>query len=189
MKCVPTAIPEVLLLTPDVHGDERGFFMESFSHRRYAELGIKKPFVQDNYSHSRAPALRGMHYQLNSPQAKLITVIWGEIFDVAVDIRVGSPTFGGWIGQRLSDQNRNQLYIPEGFAHGFCVLSEKADVMYKCTDYYAPSDERGIRWSDPRIGIEWPIASPLLSAKDDLYPLLADMDAAELPIYRAPAAP
>ena len=185
MKCEPTEIPQVLLLTPDVFGDARGFFMETFSERRYRDLGLSGPFVQDNYSHSRTPTLRGLHYQLRRPQAKLITVIWGKIFDVAVDIRVGSPTFGRWVGQVLSDANRNQLYIPEGFAHGFCVLSEKADVMYKCTDYYAPEDERGVLWSDPEIGIEWPVRDPLVSEKDARNRPLKDIPGEDLPVCEA----
>ena len=183
MNCVPTDIPEVLLITPDVHGDARGFFMETYSEGRYVELGMPGGFVQDNYSHSSGPVLRGLHYQLQYPQSKLVSVIWGEIFDVAVDIRPGSPTFGRWVGQRLSDENRAQLFIPAGFAHGFCLLSQEADVMYKCTDYYHPEDDRGISWSDPGIGISWPIENPQISDKDQQHRLLADIPHNELPAY------
>ncbi|MCE9613399.1 MAG: dTDP-4-dehydrorhamnose 3,5-epimerase [Lentisphaerae bacterium] len=181
MKCEPTTLPEVLLVTPRVFEDPRGFFMETFSERRYAECGIRGPFVQDNYSHSRAGILRGLHFQLHHPQAKLVSVIWGEIFDVAVDVRVGSPTFGQWVGQILSDRNRCQLFVPPGFAHGFCVLSDKADVMYKCTDYYHPQDDRGLLWSDPDIAITWPVASPLVSEKDARYCPLREIPRDQLP--------
>ena len=140
--------------------------------------------MQDNYSHSTRGILRGMHYQLGRPQAKLVSVIWGTIFDVAVDLRQGSPTFGRWVGQTLSDENRHQLYIPEGFAHGFCVLSERADVMYKCTDYYSPADERGVRWDDADIGIDWPVATPSLSSRDASLPLLRDMPSTDQPAYQ-----
>jgi len=193
MKCRPTALPEVLLITPPVFQDSRGFFMETFHERKYREAGIRRTFVQDNYSHSGRGTLRGLHYQLRRPQGKLVSVIWGEIFDVAVDIRVGSPTFGQWVGQALSDGNRCQLYIPEGFAHGFRVLSEKADVMYKCTDFYDAADDRGVLWSDPAIGIRWPAEQPLLSEKDRRLRPLGAVPPAELPTYRpvapAPGAP
>jgi len=188
LKCEPTVIPEVLCITPDVHGDARGFFMETFHEQKYERLGIRRTFVQDNYSHSSRPTLRGLHYQLRHPQAKLVSVIWGRIYDVAVDIRVGSPTYGRWVCQELSDANRCQLYIPEGFAHGFCVLSDTADVMYKCTDFYAPGDDRGILWSDPQIGVAWPIAEPVLSAKDRALRPLATIPREELPAWRAAAA-
>ncbi len=181
LECTPTSIPDVLVFTPAVFKDDRGFFMETFHHRKYEESGLKRAFVQDNYSHSCKNTLRGLHYQLHNPQAKLVSVIWGHIYDVAVDIRHGSPTFGKWVGQELSDENRCQLYIPEGFAHGFCVLSETADVMYKCTDYYDPTDDRGVLWSDPDIGIKWPIDSPLLSGKDQALPRLNALDATSLP--------
>ncbi len=181
MKCVTTEIPEVLLVTPAVHGDDRGFFLETYSEKRYAVAGMPGVFVQDNYSHSQGPVLRGLHYQLEYPQSKLVSVIWGEIFDVAVDIRRGSPSFGQWVGQTLSDENRAQLFIPAGFAHGFCLLSDRADVMYKCTDYYHPEDDRGIHFADPGIGIEWPIENPQVSEKDAAHRNLADIPADELP--------
>jgi dTDP-4-dehydrorhamnose 3,5-epimerase len=181
MNCVPTELSEVLLITPNVHGDARGFFLETYSESRYAEAGMADRFVQDNYSHSSGPVLRGLHYQLNYPQSKLVSVIWGEIFDVAVDIRPDSPTFGKWVGQRLSDENRAQLFIPAGFAHGFCLLSEQADVMYKCTDYYHPEDDRGLFWSDPAIGIKWPLENPRISERDQEHRLLADIPPDELP--------
>ena len=185
MKCeATTELPEVVMVTPRVFADKRGFFMETFSAQRYAEHGSRGPFVQDNYSHSTAGILRGLHFQLRRPQAKLVSVIWGEIYDVAVDIRVGSPTFGRWVGQILSDQNRLQLYIPEGFAHGFCVLSEKADVMYKCTDYYDAGDDRGLLWSDPDVGIAWPVTAPTVSVKDARYACLRDIPRDDLPRYQ-----
>jgi dTDP-4-dehydrorhamnose 3,5-epimerase len=180
----PTELPDVILYAPRVFKDSRGFFLETFHAAKYAESGLARPFVQDNYSHSARHVLRGMHYQLGHAQAKLVSVIWGTIFDVAVDVRRGSPTFGRWVGQTLSDENRHQLYIPEGFAHGFCVLSDRADVMYKCTDYYSPSDERGIRWDDPEIGIRWPVEQPVLADRDRSLPLLRDMPPADLPAYR-----
>ena len=185
MKCVATEIPEVLLVTPTVHGDDRGFFLETYVEQRYVDAGMPGGFVQDNYSHSSGPVLRGLHYQLNHPQSKLVSVTRGEIFDVAVDIRAGSPTFGRWVGQCLSDENRAQLFIPAGFAHGFCLLSERADVMYKCTDYYHPDDDRGIHWSDPDIGIEWPIEDPQVSERDTQHPRLADVAAENLPRFSA----
>jgi len=174
LKIEPTAIPGVLVVTPRVLADSRGFFMETFHEAKYRQVGIDRSFVQDNYSHSCQGTLRGLHYQLHHPQAKLVSVIWGRIYDVAVDIRAGSPTFGRWVGQELSDENRRQLYIPEGFAHGFCVLSEMADVIYKCTGFFAQEDDRGVLWSDPAIGIRWPVEDPLLSDKDrNLRPLAA----------------
>jgi len=179
--CEQTALPEVRLLTPDVFRDRRGFFLETYSQRRYGALGIEKTFVQDNYSHSVRGTVRGLHYQRRRPQAKLIGVLWGTIYDVAVDLRRGSPTWGRWVGQVLSEENRCQLYIPEGFAHGFAVLSESADVLYKCTDYYDPADDLGVRWSDPRIGVSWPVAEPLLSDKDSGLPLLRDIPPERLP--------
>jgi len=186
IRCERTALPEVLLLIPQVYCDSRGFFMETYHQRKYRELGILRNFVQDNYSHSCANTLRGLHYQLDHPQAKLVSVIWGRIFDVAVDIRRGSPTFGRWVGLELSDENRAQLYIPEGFAHGFCVLSERADVMYKCTDFYSPEDDRGVLWCDPQIGIQWPLCTPLLSDKDRNLRPLHQIPPTELPTYQPP---
>jgi dTDP-4-dehydrorhamnose 3,5-epimerase len=165
----PTAIPDVLLVQPAVHGDQRGFFAETWHDARYAAAGLHGPFVQDNHSRSVHHTLRGLHYQVRQPQGKLIRVVIGEIFDVAVDLRRSSPTFGRWVGVVLSDDNWRQLWVPPGFAHGFYVTSESADVIYKCTDYYAPEHERTLRWDDAEVGVAWPIPggrSPLLSAKD-----------------------
>jgi dTDP-4-dehydrorhamnose 3,5-epimerase len=175
MKLTPTAIPDVVLIEPDVHRDPRGFFLESWHERRYAEGGIPGPFVQDNHSHSRRGALRGLHAQLRRPQGKLVRVVEGEVFDVAVDIRRGSPTFARWAGDRLSGENLRQLWIPPGFAHGFCVLSESVHFEYKCTDFYDASDEIAIAWNDPEIGIEWPLEDPTLSKKDAAAPRLSEV--------------
>jgi dTDP-4-dehydrorhamnose 3,5-epimerase len=163
-----TAISDVLLIEPRVFADERGFFYESFNARRWREeTGFEPRFVQDNHSRSRQGVLRGLHYQLQYPQGKLIRVVVGEIFDVAVDLRRTSPTYGHWVGERLSALNRRQMYIPEGFAHGFLTLSEQAEVLYKATDFYTPGDERSILWDDPQLAIAWPCdQSPLLSVKD-----------------------
>ncbi len=168
MKITETAIPEVLILEPAVHGDERGYFMETFRKEHFADRGIELDFVQDNQSKSVQGTLRGLHYQLHHPQGKLARALSGELFDVAVDIREGSPTFGQWVGEILSGENKKQLWIPPGFAHGFYVMSEFAELSYKCTEYYHPEDDHGILWSDPEIGIDWPLlaADPLLSAKD-----------------------
>jgi dTDP-4-dehydrorhamnose 3,5-epimerase len=171
------------LVEPDVYKDDRGFFLETYHQKKYSEEGIAKSFVQDNRSNSAKNVLRGLHYQLRNPQAKLVYVITGEIFDVAVDIRRGSPTFGKWEGVYLSSENNCQMYIPEGFAHGFCVLSETADVLYKCSDFYHPDDEFGILWSDPAIGIGWPVAEPILSPKDSKYPQLKEITNSMLPSY------
>lgn len=176
-----TSLPGVLVIEPRVFHDHRGFFLETYHQRKYLEAGITAVFVQDNLSHSRAETLRGLHYQLRRPQAKLISVLQGEIFDVAVDIRRGSPTFGQWVGVRLSAESRRQMFIPEGFAHGFCVLSETADVLYKCSDFYDPTDEYGILWSDPTIAIEWPVTKPILSDKDRGYPTLGEIPPDHLP--------
>lgn len=183
IKYIKTDIPGVLLLEPKVFEDSRGFFMETFHQEKYAEAGIDHTFIQDNYSHSTQGTLRGLHYQLKHPQGKLIYVITGEIFDVAVDIRQGSPTFGQCVGEYLSDQNRRQIFIPEGFAHGFCVISETADVLYKTTDLYNPDDEYGVLWSDPDIGIDWPVKAPIVSDKDKQYSRLRDALETQLPIY------
>lgn len=167
MKFSPTAIPEVIVIEPQVFGDERGFFMETWQKARFAEAGIIGDFVQDNQSRSRQGILRGLHYQLNQPQGKLVRVINGEIFDVAVDLRQSSPTFGQWVGDVLSATNKKSLWVPPGFAHGFYVMSEQADVIYKATDYYAPQHERCIAWDDPGLDIEWPLTgTPMLSEKD-----------------------
>ncbi|MBS1259681.1 MAG: dTDP-4-dehydrorhamnose 3,5-epimerase [Candidatus Scalindua arabica] len=183
IKYIKTDIPGVLLLEPKVFKDSRGFFMETFHQKKYAEAGIDHAFIQDNYSHSTQGTLRGLHYQLKHPQGKLIYVITGEIFDVAVDIRQGSPTLGQWVGQYLSDQNKRQIFIPEGFAHGFCVISKTADVLYKTTDLYNPDDEYGVLWSDPDIGIDWPVEVPIVSEKDKQYSRLRDALETQLPIY------
>ena len=183
MKMLPTKLDGVYIIEPPVFEDTRGFFMETYHQRRYTEAGINLVFVQDNFSRSVRGTLRGLHYQLHQAQAKLIQVIQGTIFDVAVDIRSGSPLFGQWVGAHLSAENRRQLFLPEGFAHGFCVLSESADVMYKCTDFYAPDDEGGILWSDPTLAIDWPISRPLLSAKDSKLPCLGDIPPDKLPSY------
>lgn len=183
VKYTKTSIPGVLLIEPDVFRDSRGFFLETHHQNKYAEEGIGKPFIQDNRSHSKKGVLRGLHYQLRFPQGKLVYVITGEIFDVAVDIRRGSPTFGKWEGIYLSSENNRQIFVPEGFAHGFCVLSETADVLYKCTDYYHPEDECGILWSDPTVGIEWPVAEPILSPKDSQYSVLSETADTDLPAF------
>jgi dTDP-4-dehydrorhamnose 3,5-epimerase len=166
MHIITTEIPGVLIIEPQVFRDERGFFLESYNARKYRDAGILLDFVQDNHSSSQKNTLRGLHAQLSHPQAKLIRVIKGDIYDVAVDIRIGSPTFGSWVSVILSAENAKQAYIPPGFAHGFCVLSESADIEYKCTDFYDPSDEIRLLWNDPDLSIDWPVASPILSAKD-----------------------
>jgi dTDP-4-dehydrorhamnose 3,5-epimerase len=177
MNVVQTAIPDVLILEPKVFGDDRGFFMESFNQKQFDEIvGRHVDFVQDNHSKSSKGVLRGLHYQLNpNAQAKLVRCVVGEVFDVAVDIRRSSATFGKWVGVRLSADNKRQFWIPEGFAHGFVVLSETAEFVYKTTNYYAPESDRGLLWSDPFIGIDWQgITAPLLSDKDSKQPRLQD---------------
>jgi len=185
MRRVDTDIPGVCLIEPVVHGDHRGFFLETYHKDRFAELGIECAFVQDNHSRSRSGVLRGLHYQLGRPQAKLVRAARGRVFDVVVDLRLGSPTFGRWVGAELSEDNRRMLFSPAGFAHGFCVLSEFAEFLYKCSDYYAPSEERGIRWDDPTIAIDWPLdgVEPLLSDRDLAWPHLEDADEADFPRY------
>jgi dTDP-4-dehydrorhamnose 3,5-epimerase len=168
MKTVPTDLPDVLIIEPTVHGDDRGFFYESFNHKRcnYA-TGLDTVFVQDNHSRSARNVLRGLHYQIRHPQGKLVRVAVGEVFDVAVDLRRKSPTFGRWVGVTLSAENKRQIWIPEGYAHGFVVVSDVAEILYKTTDYWRPEFERSILWNDPRLGIMWPIdGKPLLSGKD-----------------------
>lgn len=174
MQVVSTTIPDVLIIEPKVFGDERGFFFESFNARTFEQAtGLKREFVQDNHSKSVKNVLRGLHYQIRQPQGKLVRVVQGEVFDVAVDIRKSSQTFGQWVGEHLSAENKKQFWVPEGFAHGFVVLSEAAEFLYKTTEYYAPEHERGIRWDDPDIGIRWPAGlKPLLSAKDQGAPSL-----------------
>ena len=170
MKVTPTRIPEVVILEPQVFGDARGFFFESFNQRRFeAAIGRPVAFVQDNHSRSGRNVLRGLHYQLPHPQGKLVRVVLGEVFDVAVDLRRGSPTFRRWVGEVLSAENKRQMWVPEGFAHGFLVLSEAAEFLYKTTDYYHPESDHCIRWDDPDLGIDWPIVPgtvPVLSPKD-----------------------
>jgi dTDP-4-dehydrorhamnose 3,5-epimerase len=179
-----TELEGVLLIRPRVFVDSRGFFLETHQETRYHEAGVLGPFVQDNHSRSRKGVVRGLHYQLKRAQGKLITVIRGAVFDVAVDIRRGSPTFGCWTGQELSDTNHVQLYIPPGFAHGFSVLSAEADVVYKCTDYYTPGDEFGILWSDPDLAIDWRVGEgAVLSAKDAELPCLRDLAEDRLPVF------
>ena len=170
-----TSLEGVLIIEPDIFRDNRGFFLETFNQNRYAEYGIARTFVQDNLSFSVQGTLRGLHFQNQHPQAKLVQAVTGEVFDVAVDIRPDSNTFGRWEGIHLSDQNKRQLFIPEGFAHGFCVLSETAHFLYKCTDFYTPEDEGGIIWSDPDIAIDWPIQNPIVSDKDKQFPRLSEL--------------
>jgi dTDP-4-dehydrorhamnose 3,5-epimerase len=172
VRVTAAGLPEVLVIEPDVHGDHRGFFLETYHAERYRAHGIEGPFVQDNHSRSMAGALRGLHLQVGRPQAKLVRVISGAIYDVGVDVRVGSPTFGRWVAVTLTADNFKQCYIPGGFAHGFCVLSEVAEVEYKCTDLYEPATEIGIAWNDPALAIAWPVASPLLSERDRHHPTL-----------------
>ena len=169
MKFIPTEIPDVLLIEPQIFGDERGFFIETYQAQRFAQANISADFVQDNHSGSRQVILRGLHYQIRQPQGKLVRVISGEIYDVAVDLRRSSPCFGKWVAMQLSSLNKLQVWIPPGFAHGFYVLSEWAEVIYKATDYYAPQWERTLLWNDPELAIPWPLINnqpPLLSAKD-----------------------
>ncbi len=182
MKATRLSIPEVVLIEPKVFGDARGFFFESFNQKAFNEAtGTNHAFVQDNHSRSSRGVLRGLHYQIQQPQGKLVRVARGAVFDVAVDIRRSSPTFGQWVGAELTEDNQHQLWVPPGFAHGFVVLSESADFLYKTTDYYAPQHERSIAWNDPSIGISWPALAqgqqPLLSAKDSAAPLLASLGA------------
>ncbi len=183
MNIFETDIDDVLIIEPDVFKDNRGFFLETYQEKRYIEAGIKSDFIQDNLSYSVRGTLRGLHYQLPNAQAKMVQVIKGEIYDVAVDIRRGSPAFGQWVGVHLSGDNKRQLFIPEGFAHGFCVLSETALFTYKCSDYYSPESEKGILWSDPDLGIDWPINDPILSDKDGKYVCLNDAKPEYLPVY------
>jgi len=176
LKVHETELPGVLVIEPRVHRDARGFFLETFHQQRYRESGVPGPFVQDNHSHSLHGTLRGLHAQLGAhPQAKLVRAVEGEMFDVAVDIRRGSPTFGRWVGVTLSGDNFRQIYIPPGYAHGFCVLSNRVHVEYKCTDSYSPQDEITVRWNDPEIGVEWPLAEPILSPRDAGAPTLAEL--------------
>jgi dTDP-4-dehydrorhamnose 3,5-epimerase len=175
MNVIQTDLPGVLIIEPRVFPDGRGYFFETYQQKRYNEYGIKDEFVQDNLSYSMKNTLRGLHFQNPHSQTKLVQVLEGEVFDVAVDVQADSPSFGKWVGVILSAENKKQLYIPKGFAHGFCVLSDTALFSYKCDDFYAPDCEAGILWSDPDLGIEWPVENPLLSAKDINYPRLKDV--------------
>jgi dTDP-4-dehydrorhamnose 3,5-epimerase len=183
MNVIETSLPGVLILEPRVFGDERGFFMETWNSRRYEEAGLPERFVQDNLSYSARGVLRGLHFQNPQPQGKLVSVLRGEVFDVAVDIRVGSPTFGEWTGVTLSAENKHQFYVPPDFAHGFLVTGEDALFFYKCTDFYAPSAEGIVLWNDPEIGIEWPAGAPTLSERDGNAPPLREMPEGSLPRY------
>jgi dTDP-4-dehydrorhamnose 3,5-epimerase len=175
MNIIETDLPEVLIVEPKVFGDDRGFFIETWNRQRYAAAGIDVDFVQDNLSFSRRGTLRGLHYQNPNAQGKLVHVLQGEVYDVAVDVRAGSPTFGRWVAVTLSSENRRQIYVPPGFAHGFCVVSEAALFAYKCTALYSPQTEGSIRWNDPKLSIPWPVGEPILSAKDKTAPLLSEV--------------
>lgn len=177
MQAIPGRLPGVFVIESRVFADDRGFFQELFHKSRFAEAGIDVDFVQDNLSRSKANVVRGLHYQIHQPQAKLVRVLAGEVFDVAVDLRRSSPTFGHWEGVRLSEDNKRSLFIPAGFAHGFCVLSPTADVLYKCSALYAPEHERTLKWDDPDVGVDWPLqATAILSAKDQQGKWLADAE-------------
>ena len=177
MNVIPTRLPEVLIIEPAAHRDDRGYFVETYHARRYAEAspGLGVTFVQDNQSRSVRGTLRGLHWQVEHPQGKLVRVLSGEIFDVAVDIRPDSPQFGQWVGVTITAESFRQVYVPPGFAHGFCVTSEIAEVEYKCTDFYTPPAERGLIWNDPEVGIEWPAVTPILSPRDQKHPTLAEL--------------
>lgn len=175
MKVLETVLPGVLIIEPKVFGDARGVFLESYQAERYRQLGIQHTFVQDNHSRSARGVLRGLHFQRSRPQGKLVSVSRGSVYDVAVDINPASPTCGQFVAVELNDENHRQLWIPPGYAHGFCVLSDIADFQYKCTDYYIPEDEGGLLWNDPQVNIPWPIEQPLLSAKDQRNPTLAQL--------------
>lgn len=181
MKVVDTDLPGVKLIEPRIFGDERGFFLEAWNNRIFAQAGIEAAFVQDNHSRSARGVLRGLHYQMVRPQGKLVRVVAGRAFDVAVDIRRSSPHFGRWVGYELSAQNKRMLWVPPGFAHGFVALEDGTDFLYKCTEHYAPEHDRAMRWDDPAIGIEWPLGGldPILSAKDRAAPLLAEAETYE----------
>lgn len=182
MECIETSLPGVFVVEPVVHKDDRGFFLETFSSNKYAKAGIEATFVQDNHSCSSYGTIRGLHYQLKNPQAKLVYVVSGEIYDVVVDIRRDSPCFGQWTGVTLSGENKRQIFAPQGFAHGFCVRSDMADVIYKCTDFYTPGDEYGILWSDTDLGVDWNVDSPVISQKDALYQALKEVPESLLPV-------
>jgi dTDP-4-dehydrorhamnose 3,5-epimerase len=184
MRLIPTDLPGVTIIEPRVFGDGRGYFLETYNQARYREAGMGETFVQDNLSLSSRGVVRGLHFQNPHAQAKLVTVLQGEVYDVAVDIRVGSPTFAKFVGVVLSGENKRQLYIAQGFAHGFCVTSETALFTYKCSDRYAPESEGGILWNDPDLGIRWPVDRPTLSPKDEKFPRLKDLDPRRLFPYR-----
>jgi dTDP-4-dehydrorhamnose 3,5-epimerase len=183
MEVVETSLPGVLLIKPRVLGDARGFFVETFSAARYAAAGVPGPFVQDNISRSQRGVLRGLHLQQPFAQGKLVSVADGEVFDVAVDVRVGSPTFGRWCGTTLSGENQHQLYVPPGFAHGFCAMRDATLFSYKCTEVYHPEAELGVSWNDPDIGIAWPLDAPAVSEKDGRFPRLRDILGERLPRF------
>lgn len=183
MKVLPTELDGVLIIEPRVFDDQRGFFYECFQKQRYLDAGIGVEFVQDNISYSVRHTLRGLHYQHPRGQAKLVQVLQGEIYDVAIDIRRGSPTFGRWAGVVLSGKNRRQFFLPSGFAHGFCVMSDTALFMYKCSDYYVPEDEGGICWNDPELKITWPVREPILSDRDSAFTPLSGVASHRLPVY------
>ena len=185
MKVIETRLPGAVVIEPQVFGDTRGFFYESYNEAKYREAGIDHRFVQSNVSRSARGVLRGLHYQWPNPQGKLVSVLEGGVYDVAVDIRRGSPTFGQWAGVMLTAENHRHFWVPEGFAHGFCVVSEFATFAYQCTALYDPKADAGIRWNDAALGIDWPVAEPLLSDKDGKTPLLADVPAGRLPVYEA----
>lgn len=184
LEILETRLPGVLVIMPRVHEDSRGFFMETYRQNTLADAGILDQFVQDNHSRSSRGVLRGLHYQLRKPQAKLCRVAQGEVLDIAVDVRLGSPNFGKWVSVLLSAENHLQLYIPQGFAHGFTVLSETADFLYKCSDYFDASDDRGVLWNDPAIGIDWQTPEPALSQKDRSYSPLSEIPRDQLPRYQ-----
>jgi len=175
VRLIPTELPDVIVIEPLVHRDGRGFFLETYHAERYRANGLTASFVQDNHSRSVAGTLRGLHLQVRRPQGKLVRAIEGEVFDVAVDVRRGSPSYGRWVGVHLSADSFRQVYVPPGFAHGFCVLSETAQFEYKCTDFYDPADEIGIAWNDPAIAIDWPVRDPILSARDQAHRTLAEL--------------
>lgn len=181
MKRIETALPGVFFLEPPVHRDPRGFFVESYNQRVFEEAGLVRTWVQDNHSRSTRGVLRGLHFQIGRPQAKLIRVLQGEVYDVVVDVRKGSPTFGKWIGENLRAEDHRMIFVPEGFAHGFCVVSPVAEFFYKCSDFYSPADERGILWNDPDLRIPWPEAQHVLSDRDRKWKPLAEMSPKDLP--------
>ncbi|MBC8205748.1 MAG: dTDP-4-dehydrorhamnose 3,5-epimerase [Kiritimatiellaeota bacterium] len=184
MEVVSLEIKDVKLVKPRIFKDDRGFFLQTYHQKQYQDAGIPSVFVQDNWSHSSKGVLRGLHYQLKNPQAKLVSVLRGEVFDVVADIRKGSPTFGKWVAERLSAENGHQLYVPEGLAHGFLVLSDEVDFLYKCSDFYTPGDEYGVRWDDPEVGIQWPeCGNPILAQKDRNAPFLKDVQVENLPEF------